>query len=74
MHASPHMHACTCVPCAPMQCTICEPARRYEVGSGLLVAPGVPDIAERQDMQKLIGEWGGLWCDTWRVVEEGMPV
>lgn len=32
-------------------------AHRYEVGSGLLVAPGVPDIAERQDMQKLIGGW-----------------
>lgn len=32
---------------------------RYEVGSGLLVAPGVPDIAERQDMQKLIGGWVG---------------
>lgn len=35
---------------------LCLP-HRYEVGRGLLVAPGVPDIAERQDMQELIGGW-----------------
>ena len=40
---------------ANQPCIVLPPARRYEVGSGLLVAPGVPDVAERQDMQKLIG-------------------
>ena len=39
---------------------------RYEVGSGLLVAPGVPGIAERQDMQKLIGTYGKAW-HMWQV-------
>ncbi|EFN60097.1 hypothetical protein CHLNCDRAFT_17435, partial [Chlorella variabilis] len=43
-----------------------EEEKRYEVGSGLLVAPGVPGIAERQDMQKLIGTYGKAW-HMWQV-------
>jgi hypothetical protein len=29
--------------------------------SGLLVAPRVPEIAERQDMQKLVNTYGKTW-------------
>ncbi|PSC67556.1 hypothetical protein C2E20_8783 [Micractinium conductrix] len=41
-------------------------SHRYEVGSGLLVAPRVPGIAERQDMQRLIGTYGKAW-HTWQI-------
>ena len=45
---------------------------RYEVGSGLLVAPRVPGLAERQDMQKLIGTYGKTW-HMWQV-DRGDPL
>ncbi|KAL4418775.1 hypothetical protein ABPG77_001642 [Micractinium sp. CCAP 211/92] len=47
-------------------------SHRYEVGSGLLVAPRVPGLAERQDMQKLIGTYGKTW-HTWQV-DRGDPL
>jgi hypothetical protein len=47
-------------------------ACRYEVGSGLLAAPGVPGLAERQDMQKLIGTYGKTW-HMWQV-DRGDPL
>jgi hypothetical protein len=42
------------------------------VGSGLLAAPRVPGLAERQDMQKLIGTYGKTW-HMWQV-DRGDPL
>lgn len=36
----------------------------YEVKSGTLVAPGIPDIAEDELMEKLVGTYGKTW-HTW---------
>lgn len=36
----------------------------YEVKSGQLVAPGIPDIAEHELMEKLVGTYGKTW-HTW---------
>jgi hypothetical protein len=48
------------------------PGCRYEVSSGQLVAPRVPGIAERQDMQKLCGTYGKTW-HMWQV-DRGDPL
>jgi len=71
------MHPCTprtqaCTRAHPARVLIRAPLHRYEVGSGLLVAPGVPGIAERQDMQKLIGTYGKTW-HMWQV-DRGDPL
>ncbi|KAL4855172.1 Oil body-associated protein 1A [Chlorella vulgaris] len=47
-------------------------SHRYEVSSGQLVAPRVPGIAERQDMQKLCGTYGKTW-HMWQV-DRGDPL
>ena len=36
----------------------------YEVKSGQLIAPGIPEIAERELMEKLVGTYGKTW-HTW---------
>src|SRR5690606_15221553 len=36
----------------------------YEVKSGTLVAPGLPQVAEHELMEKLIGTYGKTW-HTW---------
>lgn len=36
----------------------------YEVKSGQLVAPGVPEVAEHEFMEKIIGTYGKTW-HTW---------
>lgn len=38
----------------------------YEVSSGILIAPRVPDMAEKRDMQKLANTYGKTW-HTWQV-------
>lgn len=64
----------SCVPLCPTLCSAASlcPCRRYEVGSGLLVAPRVPEVAERQDMQQLIGTYGKTW-HMWQV-DRGDPL
>lgn len=44
----------------------------YEVKSGLLVAPGVPESAEHKEMGKLIGTYGKTW-HFWQV-DRGDPL
>lgn len=48
----------------------------YEIKSGMLVAPSVPEIAEHMEMEKLINTYGKTWqvqtsetCD--RVLHDG---
>lgn len=41
----------------------------YEVKSGSLVAPGLPDIAERELMEKLVGTYGKTW-HTWHTDQD----
>ncbi len=41
-------------------------SHRYEVMSGQLVAPGIPAVAERELMQKLVTTYGKTW-HTWQV-------
>ena len=41
-------------------------SHRYEVMSGLLIAPGVPDLAEKELMKKLVTTYGKTW-HTWQV-------
>jgi hypothetical protein len=43
-------------------CAVC----RYEVMSGELLAPHVPEVLARGDMQKLVGTYGKTW-HTWQV-------
>ena len=38
----------------------------YEVKSGSLIAPRLPDLAENEPMKKLIGTYGKTW-HTWQV-------
>jgi hypothetical protein len=38
----------------------------YEVKSGMLVAPGVPDIAEKREMEHLVNTYGKTW-HFWQV-------
>jgi len=37
---------------------------RYEVKSGALIAPGIPDLAEHELMEKLVSTYGKTW-HTW---------
>lgn len=41
-------------------------SHRYEVMSGQLIAPGVPDIAEKEVMKKLVTTYGKTW-HTWQI-------
>lgn len=41
-------------------------SHRYEVMSGQLVAPGVPDVAEKELMKKLVTTYGKTW-HTWQI-------
>lgn len=39
-------------------------SHRYEVKSGALIAPGIPDVAEHELMEKLVSTYGKTW-HTW---------
>lgn len=39
-------------------------SHQYEVKSGTLIAPGIPDVAEHELMEKLVGTYGKTW-HTW---------
>jgi hypothetical protein len=41
-------------------------SHRYEVMSGQLIAPGVPDVAEKEVMKKLVTTYGKTW-HTWQI-------
>ena len=41
-------------------------SHRHEVKSGLLVAPGLPDVAENELMEELVTTYGKTW-HTWQV-------
>ena len=41
-------------------------SHRYEVKSGTLVAPGLPDVAEKELMKELVTTYGKTW-HTWQV-------
>jgi hypothetical protein len=46
----------------------------HEVKSGQLVAPGIPDVAEKELMEKLIGTYGKTW-HTWHTdAEKRLPL
>jgi hypothetical protein len=38
----------------------------YEVKSGMLTTPGVPELAEQQAMKELVNTYGKTW-HTWQV-------
>lgn len=49
-------------------------SHHYEVSSGLLVAPGIPDVAEHELMEKLIATYGKT-IHTWHTDQErNLPV
>ncbi|PTX94824.1 DUF1264 domain-containing protein [Verrucomicrobia bacterium LW23] len=41
-------------------------SHRYEVMSGQLIAPGVPGVAEKEVMKKLVNTYGKTW-HTWQI-------
>lgn len=41
----------------------------HEVKSGQLIAPGIPEVAERELMEKLVGTYGKTW-HTWHTDEK----
>jgi hypothetical protein len=45
----------------------------YEVRSGLLIAPGIPQPVEHQLMEKLVGTWGKTW-HLWHTTRDRLPV
>jgi hypothetical protein len=46
----------------------------YEVTSGMLIAPGIPALAEQELMKKLIGTYGKTW-HTWHTdLEKELPI
>jgi hypothetical protein len=46
----------------------------HEVKSGQLVAPGIPDVAEKELMEKLVGTYGKTW-HTWHTdVDKRLPL
>ena len=45
----------------------------YEVKSGALIAPGIPDVAEHELMEQLVGTYGKTW-HTWHAEQgHGLP-
>jgi hypothetical protein len=47
-------------------------SHRYEVKSGQLVAPGIPDAAEHELMEKLVSTYGKTW-HTWHLSQKERP-
>lgn len=46
----------------------------HEVKSGQLIAPGIPDVAERELMKKLVGTYGKTW-HTWHTdLGQALPI
>jgi hypothetical protein len=46
----------------------------HEVKSGQLIAPGIPEVAEKELMKKLVGTYGKTW-HTWHTdLEKNLPV
>jgi hypothetical protein len=45
----------------------------YEVRSGLLIAPGIPQPVEHRLMEKLVGTWGKTW-HVWHTTRDRLPV
>lgn len=46
----------------------------HEVASGQLIAPGIPQLAEKELMKKLIGTYGKTW-HTWHTDQQkGLPL
>ncbi len=41
----------------------------FEVGSGQLIAPGIPDVAEHELMEKIVGTYGKTW-HTWHTDQQ----
>jgi hypothetical protein len=41
----------------------------YEVKSGMLVAPGIPEVAEHEFMEKMVGTYGKTW-HTWHTDQQ----
>jgi hypothetical protein len=48
-------------------------SHRYEVKSGQLVAPGLPEVAEHALMKKLVGTYGKTW-HTWNTERDDLPI
>lgn len=50
----------------------------YEVKSGMLIAPGVPQVAEHEFMEKMVGTYGKTWhtwhTDQQRTLPTGHPM
>jgi hypothetical protein len=44
-------------------------SHEYEVKSGTLIAPGIPDVAEHELMEKLVSTYGKTW-HTWHTDRE----
>jgi hypothetical protein len=44
-------------------------SHKYEVKSGALIAPGIPDVAEHELMEKLVSTYGKTW-HTWHTDRE----
>lgn len=47
-------------------------SHRYEVKSGQLIAPGIPDAAEHELMEKLVSTYGKTW-HTWHLSQQERP-
>jgi len=46
----------------------------HEVKSGQLIAPGIPEVAEKELMKKLVGTYGKTW-HTWHTdVDKQLPL
>ncbi len=48
-------------------------SHRYEVKSGTLIAPGIPDFAEHRLMEKIVNTYGKVW-HTWDTGQHDLPV
>jgi len=48
-------------------------SHHYEVSSGALIAPGVPEPVERKLMEKLAGTYGKVW-QTWDTTRDSLPL
>ena len=49
-------------------------SHQYEVKSGELIAPGIPDVAEKELMEQLVGTYGKTW-HTWHTdLHKALPL
>lgn len=49
-------------------------SHQYEVKSGELIAPGIPDVAEKELMEQLVGTYGKTW-HTWHTdLDKALPL